>query len=187
MSSARGDAVREAFITVLGSGYSPVASGTVGAAASAALFVPVWAGLALAGAPRLTVEAVAAVCVVSASVLSVRWGKWAVERFNSSDPKPFVLDEFAGQWISLMFLPVAFSAPLATQAAFIFGQFLLFRVFDILKPPPARQFEKLPDGWGVLTDDLFAGLYANIAGQLLWRLTPLPLWLAGVGAGAGGG
>ena len=55
--------------------------------------------------------------------------------------------------------------------------FLLFRLFDIWKPPPARRFERLPGGLGVVADDLMAGVYANLCGQLLWRV----LW---PGAGA---
>ena len=48
--------------------------------------------------------------------------------------------------------------------------FLLFRVFDIWKPPPANWAERLPAGLGVMADDLVAGLYANLLGQVLWRL-----------------
>jgi len=48
--------------------------------------------------------------------------------------------------------------------------FLAFRAFDIVKPPPARQMEALPRGWGVLLDDLAAGIYANLACQLVLRL-----------------
>ncbi len=59
------------------------------------------------------------------------------------------------------------------MAGVLVGQFLLFRVFDVVKPPPARQAEALPAGWGILTDDLIAGVYANLVGQVIWRVTPL--------------
>jgi len=58
------------------------------------------------------------------------------------------------------------------------GQFVLFRALDVIKPPPARGLERLRAGWGILLDDLVAGAYANVLGQLLWRATPLAAWLA---------
>ena len=113
-----------------------------------------------------------------ASWLSVRWGGWAIAKFGDSDPHPFVLDEFAGQWVALLALPIGLDASLRAVAVILAGQFFLFRVFDVLKPPPARQAERLPAGYGILIDNLFAGLYANLVGQLLWRLTPLAAWIA---------
>jgi phosphatidylglycerophosphatase A len=110
-------------------------------------------------------------------VVSVAWGEWAVEYFRDNDPKQFVLDEFAGQWVALLVLPASLTAETWAFVLVAGGQFVLFRIFDIIKPPPARQAERLPAGWGILTDDLFAGLYANLVGQLLWRATPLASWL----------
>jgi phosphatidylglycerophosphatase A len=77
-----------------------------------------------------------------------------------------VLDEFAGQWIALIALPM-----MNWQQAFAVcaAQFFLFRLFDILKPPPASWLERLPAGWGIVADDLAAGIYANIIGQLIFR------------------
>ncbi len=81
-----------------------------------------------------------------------------------------VLDEVAGQWLSLLFVPVGggWRAVWVTVAAFV-----LFRAFDILKPPPARQLERLPAGWGILADDLAAGVMANVVLQaalyFFWR------------------
>jgi phosphatidylglycerophosphatase A len=54
-------------------------------------------------------------------------------------------------------------------AAVLAVQFFLFRLFDVVKPPPARQLERLPAGWGILLDDLAAGIYANIVGQVVFR------------------
>ncbi len=171
------DRVRELCITVLGSGYAPFASGTWGSLTSILLFVPIWWILAGTSAPYATVEAVLIVGILASSVISVLWGEWAIARYGRKDPKEFVLDEFAGQWVSLLVLPLAYSADLWSLACVWGGQFLLFRAFDIVKPPPARQLERLPAGWGVLLDDLFAGAYANIVGQLIWRLTPAAAWL----------
>jgi phosphatidylglycerophosphatase A len=165
------DTLRTACITVLGSGFLPIASGTWGSLVAVLLFVPLW--LAFAGAERPMLELALVAGVVLASVLSVRWGGWAIARFGRSDPKQFVLDEFAGQWVALLALPLAAGCDLRSWLFVVGGQFFFFRLFDVLKPPPARQAEALPAGWGILTDDLVAGLYANLAGQALWRLTSL--------------
>jgi len=174
---AERDGLRAACLTVLGSGYAPIASGTWGSLAALLLFAPLWLGCAAAGGPRVLVEGLLVAGIGLASWLSVRWGGWAIARWGRADPKQFVLDEFAGQWVTILFAPLSLAAD-GWEILCVFGSlFLLFRVFDILKPPPARQMEALPAGWGILTDDLFAGLYANLAGQALWRLTPLSAWL----------
>ena len=74
------------------------------------------------------------------------------------------IDEIVGMWISLLFLPKTFFVILL---AFIF-----FRLFDILKPPPARQLEPLPNGWGIMLDDVMAGIYANLAVRLVLLVFP---------------
>lgn len=169
---------KEAAITVLFSGYLRPANATWGSAASVLIFVACWWLLAAAGAPWWSVDVVLIpLGVAAACVLSVLWGPWAIARYRSSDPRPFVLDEFAGQWIALLALPPAAMAGAWGLTAVLAGQWVLFRVFDVLKVPPAAQLERLPGGWGVLCDDLAAGVYANLAGQLLWRLTPLASWL----------
>lgn len=171
--SRGGDWIKTTCITALGSGFAPIASGTWGSAVAVLLFVPVWLVLSAGGAPRWGVEVALILGTFVASWLSVLWGEWAVERFARKDPKQFTLDEVAGQWVAMLVLPVSLGADWTSLAWVIFGQFLLFRIFDIIKPPPARQFERLHAGWGILVDDLFAGAYANIVGQVVWRLTPV--------------
>jgi phosphatidylglycerophosphatase A len=83
---------------------------------------------------------------------------------ETPDPSIVVIDEIVGLWISLWFLPKSFFIILL---AFIF-----FRVFDILKPPPARQFERYPNGWGIMLDDVMAGIYANLAVRLVMFVFP---------------
>jgi phosphatidylglycerophosphatase A len=73
---------------------------------------------------------------------------------GKKDPGVVVVDEVVGQWISLLFLPF-------TPAVAVAG-FVLFRVLDVFKPWPARQLESLPDGWGIMSDDVMAGIYANL-------------------------
>jgi phosphatidylglycerophosphatase A len=168
--SAERSGLKTACITVLGSGFAPFASGTWGSLTAVLLFVPFWLAGHFGLLPRGMVETALAAGVLVASWLSVHWGDWAIARFGRKDPKEFVLDEFAGQWVALVAMPLALDAGAAPVAAVLFGQFFLFRVFDVWKPPPARQLERLPGGLGILLDDLFAGLYANIVGQLFWWL-----------------
>jgi phosphatidylglycerophosphatase A len=81
------------------------------------------------------------------------------------DPQFVVIDEVAGQLIALIAVPLAWKTFLAS--------FILFRAFDITKPPPVRQLERLPEGTGIVLDDVAAGLYALIVMQLLLRAGPL--------------
>ena len=73
---------------------------------------------------------------------------------GKKDPGVVVVDEVVGQWVSLLFLPFT---PAVAAAGFV-----LFRVLDVFKPWPARQLESLPDGWGIMSDDVMAGIYANL-------------------------
>ncbi len=136
--------------TLFGAGRSPIVPGTVGTLASlplAALLawtLPSW-GFALA-------TIVIAVAAVPAAGRAARL-------MEHKDPRAVVIDETAGLFVTLLGLP--FSWPT------LFGGFVLFRVMDVLKPPPARRAERLPGGWGIVTDDLIAGLYANLALRLL--------------------
>ena len=103
-------------------------------------------------------------------VLSTIAGVWAAgvcaRRTGISDPGPVVIDEVAGVWATLLLVPptVAVASPVATSILV----FLLFRLFDIVKPWPVSALERLPRGWGVMADDLAAGVLAGIlAGAVL--------------------
>jgi phosphatidylglycerophosphatase A len=178
VTGAGGSYWRELLISGLGSGFLPFAPGSWGSLYAALLFGAAWGALAWAGGPRWAVEALTAAGIAAAGCGSVAWGAWAIARFGRKDPRQFTLDEFAGQWVALVGLPLALGAAAGPVLLVIGGQFVLFRLFDVSKPPPARQLERLPAGWGVLCDDLAAGVYANVAGQLVWRLTPLAAWLS---------
>ncbi len=78
-----------------------------------------------------------------------------MEKQFGDDPSIVVIDEVVGMWISLLFLPKTLLV--ATLA------FLLFRAHDIVKIPPARQLEAVPNGFGIMLDDVVAGIYANIS------------------------
>jgi phosphatidylglycerophosphatase A len=82
------------------------------------------------------------------------------------DPQFVVIDEVAGQLITLIAVPVSWQSLLLG--------FILFRGFDIVKPPPVRQLEHLPEGTGIVIDDVAAGLYALAVMQVVLRFSILP-------------
>ncbi len=108
--------------------------------------------------------------LLASLVLGV-WSATEAERRWGHDNGKIVIDEIAGMWISLLFLPKIW-------AVFLLS-FLLFRAMDIVKPLGARQIQKLPGGWGVVADDVLAGIYANLLGQVavmaLWSGKYVPL------------
>jgi len=131
-------------------GFAPVAPGTVGAAAA----IPVFVLLRWAGSPWLEVVVCAAIVVAGA------WSARLTEQaLGVEDPGPVVIDEVVGMLVSLLFLPGTWPVILAA--------FLAFRVFDIVKPWPAGRLEHVPGGWGVMADDVMAGIYANLTIQIL--------------------
>jgi len=147
--------------TGLGVGYAPLAPGTAGSLLGLALH----ALLYLAGGPLAAVGG-----ALAAAVLGF-WAAGAAERhFGRRDPGQVVIDEVAGQMLTLAFLPLT----AGTAAA----GFLLFRLLDILKPFPARRLEALPGASGIMADDLMVGLYANLLLQALVRWSP---WSLGSG------
>jgi phosphatidylglycerophosphatase A len=134
--------------TVAGVGYAPVAPGTFGSAAG----LIVWWLLPASNA----VHAAAIVAIFIAGTLAATQ---AERHFAMTDPGAVVIDEVLGMLVTLFLNPVGIGGALLG--------FLLFRVFDIVKPFPARQFERLPDGLGVMADDGMAGVYANLALRVL--------------------
>jgi phosphatidylglycerophosphatase A len=90
------------------------------------------------------------------------WSAGKVEAVWGKDSYRVVVDEVAGMATSLLFLPV--------QLKYLLTAFILFRFFDIVKPFYIRRLEKLPGGWGVMADDLLAGVYTNIIVQfIVWK------------------
>ncbi len=157
-------------VTGLGTGYLPVAPGTWGSAV-VVLFYALTAWASSGRQVCLTGSMVAVVLLSSAACIGL--GGHAQRTFGRKDPSQCTIDEFAGQAVALLLMPLQ-AGPIAWQpgrwALVACVGFLCFRVFDILKPPPARQLEKIPLGTGVLLDDLMAGIYANLTAQLILRL-----------------
>jgi len=147
-------------------GFVPGPSGTFASA--------VVAGLAAAayylGAPWWSVAAAAA----AAAVVGVPLGTWFERRLGRHDPRSFVLDEVAGMLIASLaaWMPAQYGAVGAGRWGWLSLAlaFAWFRVFDIVKPPPVRQAERLPGGWGIMADDVLAGALAlalTVACQML--------------------
>jgi len=142
--------MRKLLATFFGIGLLPGPTGTYASAATAFLM-----GVAIyCGAPWWSIAAAALV----ATVVGIFVGERAWEDFHSKDPREFVLDEVAGMliaglaaWAPWAGLSWRITIPIA---------FFWFRVTDITKPPPARQLESLPRGWGIVLDDVAAGLMA---------------------------
>ena len=133
-------------------GYFPFAPGTVGSAAGLIVYLLVW----WAQSPVVEVGLIAVLFLAGV------WAGTTAERyFGGIDPGPIVLDEVVGMLITLAFIPVGLSGALAG--------FVLFRIFDVLKPFPARRLESLHGGLGVMADDAMAAIYANLSLRaLLW-------------------
>jgi phosphatidylglycerophosphatase A len=104
---------------------------------------------------------------VAATFGCVALGEFTEETFGRKDPSQCTLDEWAGQAIALINLPLA--GQWGRDILALGVAFVAFRVFDIVKPPPARQAEKLPNGVGIVADDIIAGVYANIATLLILK------------------
>ncbi len=136
-------------------GYSPVAPGTAGSLVTVVLVYlvkPYWAAPVFAQ--------VGAIVIVF--FLGIPASKGAIRHFGRGDPGQCVIDEMAGQMIALLLLP--------HNIYFYLGGFGLFRLFDIWKPVPVKTAERVPGAWGIMLDDVVAGLYALIIMQVYLRL-----------------
>lgn len=141
--------------TAGGVGFLRPAPGTWGSAAAVLVAMP-WIMLA----PPALVSVGLLVGIVLASGLGV-WSAGVVGRWTGiSDPGQVVIDEVAGVWATLACIPPAVAVASPFAAAIL--AFVLFRFFDIVKPWPVAALERLPRGWGVMADDLAAGVLAGI-------------------------
>jgi len=133
--------------TFFGIGRLRPGPGTWGSAAAVLL----WAALAHALAPSLRTSIAIALGVL-VTLVGIPAATLVARGAGTKDPQFVVIDEVAGQLVTLVAVPLAWKSFLAG--------FILFRVFDIVKPPPVRQLEALPEGVGIVLDDVAAGLYA---------------------------
>jgi phosphatidylglycerophosphatase A len=144
--------------TGFGVGYSPIAPGTLGTLVA----IPIYYFLSAIPSP------VYEVTLIAFFFLSVWISEYAEISFGKKDDRRIVIDEVMGFFIAVLWLP-------KTTRFMIIG-FFLFRFFDILKPFPIRRLEKgLRRGYGVVLDDVLAGVYANIVLHLILLALPSPL------------
>ena len=139
-------------------GFFPIAPGTAGSLAALALFAFVrWVGM-----PVFELGTIVAVLAIGI------WSANGAERaLGRKDPGPVVIDEVLGMLITLALLPVSLTG--------VAVGFLLFRLFDVVKPYPAGRMEHLPGGYGIMLDDAMAAVYAHLVLRLcMWWM---PSWL----------
>jgi phosphatidylglycerophosphatase A len=126
-------------------GFAPFAPGTVGSAAGVAVYV---------AARYVAVPYFELILIVALFIAGVVFTPPCEEDLRCVDPGPIVIDEVMGMLITLFMIPIGWGG--------ILLGFLLFRAFDVVKPFPARQLERLHGGFGVMADDAMAAVYANL-------------------------
>ncbi|NIP30033.1 MAG: phosphatidylglycerophosphatase A [Candidatus Dadabacteria bacterium] len=131
-------------------GYSPIAPGTVGTLGAILLYMLI---------SRLDDALFYLIFTIIFIFLSFIVSKHAIEKFGKEDPGEIVIDEVCGYMVSMFLIPFSIIN--------IALGFFIFRLFDIVKPYPARKLEKLPGGYGVVMDDVAAGIYTNLLLQLI--------------------
>lgn len=138
-------------------GHLPIVPATFGAAFGAVVY-------ALVMPDRASVQLVVTIALIAVAVFTS--GR-AEERYGR-DGRSIVVDEVAGMFVSLCFVP---AQGFRSSATVIVGAFVLFRVFDIVKPFPAKSLQELRGGWGVVMDDVAAGVYANVCMRIALLVT----------------
>jgi len=152
-------------VSAFGVGYSPWAPGTCGSAVVTVLFIAV---AMLAGSDGV-VAGVLVGGIIYGGVVTVVCGKKAIAHYGD-DPCVIVSDEVCGQAIAYLWLWQWSDWSNQQIIIFALAGLALFRLFDITKPPPVNLLDRINNAWGVLLDDVMAGVYANIALQIIWRL-----------------
>jgi len=148
--------VAKAFGSGLFSGYSPIASGTAGSLV----------GLGIYAIPGFENPPVMILACFLVFVLGIKAAELMEKRYGH-DPAEVTIDEVLGMWISLLFLPKTLVIAVAA--------FLIFRILDVIKPWPARKFDNVRGGFGILMDDAVVALYTNIMIHILYRAGILDL------------
>jgi len=145
--------LHKAAASVLGLGYFPFASGTVGSAAAIVLIWLLHRAQPVFFAPESA--SVYWLVMLAGIAASIAGCSRARDLYGSDDPSHIVLDEFIGQWLVFFMVPI-------TARTLVLG-FFLFRFFDIVKPFPVHAFEDLEGGLGITMDDVAAGVLANVS------------------------
>lgn len=132
------------------SGYLPIAPGTAGSLVAVLIY---WVFL------RSNLQILIALLIFF--VLGI-FTSSRFEQRDGHDPKIVVVDEIVGMWLSLLFIE--------KKILNVLIAFLVFRAMDVIKPPPARGFDRMKGGFGIMMDDVVAGIYANILTQVILNL-----------------
>lgn len=146
----------EIIATLFYTGYFPTAPGTIGTLFAVAVYLLIPESFFIKLTTVLPV-------LILLSLLGV-FITGSAEKSMSKDDRRIVLDEFIGFFFGLIFLP--------KNLVLLFIAFILFRVFDIFKPEPIFRLQKLKSGWGIMSDDIMAGIYTNICLRIIIRLFP---------------
>ncbi|MDZ7265581.1 MAG: phosphatidylglycerophosphatase A [candidate division KSB1 bacterium] len=140
--------------TGLGIGYSPIAPGTMGALVIAILY---WFAPPITLPVLLGVILILTMLGIPCATITEREMIRLVGDERGEDPSIVIIDEIIGMLVTLIAIP--------KTGKLLLLAFLLFRFFDIVKPFPIRKVEQLPEGWGIVFDDVVAGIYANLVLQ----------------------
>ena len=130
------------------SGYSPIAPGTAGSLVALAIY---WI-------LNLTNPIIFSILIITTFFIGIISSN-KMELILGEDPPVVVIDEIVGMWISLIFIQ--------KSLFIVITAFFIFRIYDIIKPQPARFVEKFKNGWGIMLDDVVSGIYSNITLQFI--------------------
>lgn len=149
--------------TLFGLGNFPKGSGTLGSAVAlvihAALHYSADTFYNQKPVLQLLIDLALVIPIIPFGIYVCNYGEaW----FGKKDDGRLIIDEVAGYWLNMFLVPLSWPS--------IFVGFFVCRIFDILKPPPAWQSQKLPRGKGVMVDDLIAAVYGNIVMQIIFRV-----------------
>lgn len=155
-------------VSTVGVGFLPLAPGTWGSMVGVAIYIAA-ANLDShdQAFSKVLCFAITAVAMLLLALLSFWSSKRTAEALGGKDPQIVVIDEVLGQLVTFSFIPFVTSWPL------ILAGFVLFRLFDIWKPYPVRNFEALGDGIGICADDIVAGVYGGVCLAMIFALTSL--------------
>ena len=140
--------ITKLFASGMFSGYSPVASGTVGSIV----------GLLFYCIPGFESPLVICIVIIMTFIIGIKLSGIMEKRYGH-DPAEVTIDEIVGMWLSFFILP--------KKLIVILAAFIIFRFLDIIKPFPARRFDNMNGGLGIMMDDVVAGIYTNIIVRLL--------------------
>ena len=138
------------FSTVLKVGYLPIAPGTWGSLVALLIWYVIIGHIS---------STTLIILILTIFVFGVYTSSITERQMDKKDPSVVVIDEWVGQWIALLFLP--------KSLLWGFVAFAIFRLFDIWKPYPIKTLDNMPSGWGIMLDDVLAGIYALVVVSVL--------------------